>query len=403
LANLPPQLELKILPTMILHAAILAATAAFGVIGSPLSYSVGPPKPWGFFTNNTIYQTTGNESITYPRYVELQDGTILATGSLTGHSPGYLPIFESRDGGASWKHVSDLRDTVNGWGLYVQPALTELTEPMGGYDAGTILGTGNSWGPNATRIDLYASKDRARTWEFVSHIAEGGKANTTNGATPIWEPYLLQYKGQLVAYYSDQRDPLHGQKLAHQTSKDLKKWGPVVNDVAYDEYIARPGMTVVAYIPPLKKWILVHEFPVGNSSSYGSNYPVYYVMADSPLEFGKNKGRPIVISNTSVPNASPYVVWSPIGGPNGTIVVSDADRRQVYTNSYGGAVDKWEAHITPAGAVYSRAIQIFKKRPDHLLIYGGETYDDFGKRLHTPLSATVVRLQDVLKAPATYT
>ena len=161
-------------------------------------------------------------------------------------------------------------------------------------------------------------------------------------------------------------------------------------------------MTVVAYIPPLKKWILVHEFPIGNSSSYGSNYPVYYVMADSPLEFGKNKGRPIVISNTSVPNASPYVVWSPIGGPNGTIVVSDADRRQVYTNSYGGAVDKWEAHITPAGAVYSRAIQIFKKRPDHLLIYGGETYDDFGKGLHTPLSATVVRLQDVLKAPATY-
>ncbi|KAJ6201984.1 Sialidase [Bipolaris maydis] len=388
---------------MRLHTSTLTTAAVFvsSVIAFPSSaFKTSNPKPWGFFVNNTIYQTTGRESITYPRYTELQDGTIIATASLSGNSPNYFPIFESKDGGATWKHVSDLRDTVNGFGMSAQPALTELTEPMGGYPAGTILGSGNSWGPNSTRIDLYASKDRARTWQFVSHIAEGGRPNTTNGATPIWEPYLLQYQGQLIAYYSDQRDPKHGQKLAHQTSTDLKTWGPVVNDVAYEQYIARPGMTVVDYIPPLKKWILVHELPIGNSSSYGSNYPVYYVMADSPLNFRKSVGRPIVINNSTVPNASPYVVWSPIGGPQGTIIVSDADRRQVYTNSHGGALDKWEEHATPAGAVYSRAIQIFKKRPDHLMIYGGETYDDFGKGLHTPFSATVLDLRKVLKAPA---
>ena len=174
----------------------------------------------------------------------------------------------------------------------------------------------------------------------------------------------------------------------------------MVNDVAYDEYLARPGMTVVAYIPPLKQWILVHELPVGNSSSYGSNYPVYYVMSPSPLTFGESVGRPIVINNSTVPNASPYVVWSPLGGPNGTIVVSDADRRQVYTNSFGGDVDRWEEHATPAGAVYSRAIQIFKSRPNHLMVYGGETYDNMGKGVYTPFSATVVRLDEVLKAPA---
>jgi hypothetical protein len=167
--------------------------------------------------------------------------------------------------------------------------------------------------------------------------------------------------------------------------------------VTYEQYLARPGMTVVAFIPPLKKWILVHELPVGNSSSHGVNYPVYYVMADSPLEFGKEKGRPIVINNTTAPNASPYVVWSPLGGPNGTIVVSDADRGQVYTNSFGGDVDKWEEHATPAGAVYSRAIQIFKNYPNRLLIYGGEVFDDFGKGKHVPFSATVVPLDKVLK------
>jgi hypothetical protein len=85
------------------------------------------PKPYGYFINNTIYTPIGNESITYPRHVELQDGTILATGSLRGRrSPAALPIFESKDGGASWRWVSDVADQVNGWGLGGQAALAEL-------------------------------------------------------------------------------------------------------------------------------------------------------------------------------------------------------------------------------------------------------------------------------------
>ncbi|SPO01879.1 related to BNR/Asp-box repeat domain protein [Cephalotrichum gorgonifer] len=355
------------------------------------------PRPFGFFTNNTIYQPVEGESFTYPRFTELSDGTILATSSVSGHTPAYFPIFESTDGGASWEWVSDVKDTVNGWGFPAQPALAELTEPLGGYEAGTILASGNSWSENGTRIDLYASTDKARTWEFVSHIAEGGRPNTTNGATPIWEPYLLTYDGALVAYYSDQRDPEHGQKLSHQVSKDLKNWEDPVDDVAYDEYIARPGMTVVAHIPPIDKWIVVYEFPVGNSSSHGVNYPVYYRLADSPLDFRLSEGLPIVINGTTAPNASPYVTWSPVGGKNGTIIVSDADRSVVYTNRAGGDVDKWEEHETPAGAVYSRAIHILKDHPDHLMIFGGETFDNMRAGLLTPFSATVVNLNKVLK------
>jgi len=149
------------------------------------------PQAWGFFTNNTIYKPTGNETLTYPRYAELQDGSIIATTSLNGHSPNYFPVFISKDGGASWEHVSDIHDTVNGWGLGAQPALTELREPMGGFEAGTVLASGNSASRNGTHIDLYASTDKAKTWKFVANIAKGGAPNTTNGATPIWEPYLL--------------------------------------------------------------------------------------------------------------------------------------------------------------------------------------------------------------------
>ncbi len=167
--------------------------------------------------------------------------------------------------------------------------------------------------------------------------------------------------------------------------------------MAYDEYIDRPGMTVVAYIPPTKKWILVHEFPKGNSSSYGSHYPVYYRLADSPLDFRLSEGLPIIVNNTKAPNASPYVVWSPAGGPNGTIVVSDADTSPVYTNRRGGAVDAWEEHAVPVGATYSRAIHIIGRNPDSLMIFGGETFDDVMEGgLKTPFTATVVSLEETL-------
>lgn len=149
------------------------------------------PDPWSFFINNTIYQPTLNQSVFYPRFTELQDGTILATTSLLGVNPSYFPIFESKDGGASWEYISKLTDQVNGWGMAAQPALAVLTVPLGGYETGTILASGNSWSNNGTRIDLYASTDRGRHWEFVSQVAQGGRPNTTNGADPVWEPYIL--------------------------------------------------------------------------------------------------------------------------------------------------------------------------------------------------------------------
>jgi hypothetical protein len=196
---------------------------------SDCSNSYYRPQPYGHFINNTIYTPIANESITYPRHVELADGTLLATGSLRGRrTPSAFPIFQSKDGGATWRWISDVEDKVNGWGFGAQPALAELTEPMAGYAAGTILASGNSASSNGTRIDLYASVDKGRSWKFVSRVAQGGRPNTTNGADPIWEPYLLQYKDEgklkLVAYYSDQRDKLHGQKLAHQVSEDMVNW-----------------------------------------------------------------------------------------------------------------------------------------------------------------------------------
>ncbi|KAK5112100.1 hypothetical protein LTR62_004442 [Meristemomyces frigidus] len=366
------------------------------------------PQPWSYFVNSTIFAP--NFGLFYPRYAELQDGTILATSSLSGPQPDYFPIFESTDGGASWTWISNLTDQVNGLGFTAQPALHELTFDLGAYKKGTILGGGNSWGNTSTNIDLYASLDRGRTWEFVSHVAKGTAPNTTNGATPIWEPYFLPYDGEVIAFYSDQRDPLHGQKLAHQTTTDLVNWGPVVNDVAYDNYLARPGMTIVAYIEPIDQWMLVHENPVvlTNGSvqySHGVQYPVFYKLAKDPRDFGASEDMPLLVNGTTAPSSSPYVVWTPypLGSKFGTIVVSDNDHRSVFTNQQGGAIDAWEEHGTPAGAVYSRAIEIFQSRQDHLLIYGGDTFNGIMAGEDLPFSATVVNIERVLsKGPEDY-
>jgi len=179
--------------TAVLLAQGVAAFPGFhsfaGLLHRQTKAPKAPAKPWGFFVNNTIYQPVGNESLTYPRFAELLDGTILATSPLGGRRPGSgpaaFPIFESKDGGASWKWISNITDQVNGWGLGSQPALAELTEPLGGYPNGTILASGNSASRNGTHIDLYASLDKGKTWSFVSNVAKGGRPNVTNGADPI--------------------------------------------------------------------------------------------------------------------------------------------------------------------------------------------------------------------------
>ncbi|KAK4675139.1 hypothetical protein QC764_500950 [Podospora pseudoanserina] len=355
------------------------------------------PAPFTTFGQRIIYDPPEGHRASYPRHIELEDGTLLVTSTVLGSNfftpSAAFPVFESKDGGVNWEWVSNITDQVNGWGMSAQPALLELTAPLAGFEAGTILASGNSWSANGTRIDLYASTDKARSWSFVSNVAAGGRPNTTNGADPIWEPFLLVHNDELIVYYSDQRDPLHGQKLAHQRSTDLKTWGPVVNDVAYDEYLARPGMTVVAYIAPLKQWILVYEFPVGNSSSHGVNYPVYYRLAPDPTKFDEAPGIPIVIEGKVAPNASPYVVWSPYPGGNGTIIVSDADRDELYSNQFGGDPDKWEMHPCSQPSAYSRALHVFNKYPEHLMVLGAAIFDGGPDEL----SLSVLSLPELLK------
>jgi len=340
---------------------------------------VAAPKlaPFSTFSNVTVFVPPSNYTdpqVLYARTVELEDGVLLATWENYSPEPPlvYAPIFKSIDGGETWKEIAKVQDQVNGWGLRYQPFLYELPTKVGKYPAGTVLLATNSIPTdlNYTKIDIYASLDKGYTWNFVSHVASGGAAIPDNGIPAIWEPFLMYYEGNIITYYSDQRDPLHGQKLVHQTSKDLLTWDAPVDDVAYPTYTDRPGMTTVTKLPN-GKYMMTYEYGGGPTVvANGYQFPVYYRINENPLDFNNSVGLPLVSNDGTQPTSSPYITWSPVGGVNGTILVSSGSLTPIFMNQALGAEGAWKTVPTPEGVSYTRHLRVLCNT-DHLLIMGG--------------------------------
>jgi len=232
---------------------------------------------------------------------------------------------------------------------------------------------------SSTHIELYASTDGGVTWKFISHIASGGEAVPNNGLTPVWEPFLMLYQGQLVCFYSDQRaNATHGQKMVHQTTTDGVNWGPVVDDVAYPTYTDRPGMPTVSELPN-GKWIMTYEFgggPVNGSVPANYSFPVYYRLSDSPLTFNEADGIPIVALDGSgmIPFGSPYNVWTETKNTkgDGLIIVSCGTQSTVYINKKLGDANSWEVRETGERVSYTRSLRVLKEHgKERLLLAGG--------------------------------
>lgn len=334
------------------------------------------PQP---LTRKVIFTPPSNSTdprVLYARTAELPNGDLLATWENYSPEPPpvYFPIYRSSDSGATWEEVSRVQDQAYGYGLRYQPFLYILPEDIAEFKAGTVLLAGSSIPTDlsSTHLELYASIDSGLTWKFVSHVAAGGKALPNNGLTPVWEPFLLFHQKKLIYYYSDQRDnATHGQKLVHQTSTDLKKWGPVVDDVAYPTYTDRPGMTTVALLPN-GQYIQTYEYGGGpNPTASGYSFPVFYRLSADPEKFMEATAHRLRTTDGVIPAGSPYVVWSSVGGKNGTIIVSSGCCSDVYINRALGAEGAWTRLSTPEGVSYTRSLKVFEEDPSYLLIAGG--------------------------------
>ncbi|MDW5267697.1 MULTISPECIES: sialidase family protein [Acidobacteriaceae] len=293
----------------------------------------------------------------YPRAIQLKhagskNGYMLATFEQYTRGVPVFPVYRSSDGGATWSHISDVIDTRNGWGMRFQPFLYELPQPLGLMPAGTILCFGNSipHDLSKTQIDMYKSTDKGATWIFVSHIANGSNAIPDSKHSPVWEPFALLANGKLIVYYSDERrKPLHNQMIVHQSSSDGVTWGRTIKDVAIAPR-ERPGMPVVAKMGNgsyIMTWECVCD---------GTQYTSYKITQNPEIWDAPNAG-------TKIPGSggTPYTVWIPSGGADGTLISVSNSSNNLFTNkSYAVSGSSWTQVGAVLGKGYSRCLVVLR-------------------------------------------
>ena len=315
----------------------LATAPAPGRGGAPNpdpAAQLSMPVATSFTSKIGFFTAERDPGASYPRVIQLKvganKGTLLAT---YGHR-GNLPIWRSTDNGETWAKLSEVPQ------LSGQPCLYELPSQMGELPAGTVLACGIGTArttPNTSQLDVAVSRDAGKTWNYLSTIVTGrpGPYNAAtraglarDAAAPIWEPFLgADSRGRLVAYLSDERDKKNGfnQLLDHVVSEDGgKSWGPIVYDVAIPDGLSRPGMAIVAKDGKGKYYMSYELVSAPGYPLEPRTNAMHFRTSTDGLNWGDPKTPGTLIQDRwrQFPNGTPYIVWSPWGGANGTLVAS---------------------------------------------------------------------------------
>lgn len=190
----------------------------------------------------------------YPRVVRLQhsgaaNGTYLSSSvAFPADRPhGVARIYSSTDG-RTYRNIATISDSTASRGICCG-TLYELPARVGNLPAGTLLWSASFGGDNHPAsqpmvIRVWSSTDQGRTWRFLSTLA------TASNAGGIWEPeFAIATNGRLVAYYSDETDADHSQKLVQVTSANGVDWTAPADIVAVPNRADRPGMPGVRRLP----------------------------------------------------------------------------------------------------------------------------------------------------------
>ncbi len=262
-----------------------------------------------------------NGGTRYGRIIRLQyngsaNGTLIATYESW---PNDFRFYRSTDDGLTWTQIgAPVLSSTTGWVMKVEPDLYELPAAMGNLPAGTILLAGNSEttaGGNNHRMEVWYSLNQGVTWQFR------GVADTSTNLG-MWEPRLgSSSSGQLVCYYSDERFASSGynQLLGERVSPDGGlTWGPEIYVCAVADGAKRPGMAVTARLPN-GQYVMSYE-----GVGFGGYSQVHLKFSSDGTNWGSvsDLGTPVQTSGGAYVGACPYILWSPAGGSNGTLVVS---------------------------------------------------------------------------------
>lgn len=370
----------------------------------------------------------------YPKAAQLPSGRLVASFELatvpsSGTAAGEtLPVYKSDDNGRTWEKLSVVRapaylskgpQYAKYTSAWTNPYLYVLPRNVGRLKAGTLLmaavvsgddyyyrqqkAANPDWVPSSDgdrrnmAIALYSGTDQGADWNLVNIIAKGGwqggsagaiglnvaAANSYREVDPVWEPYLMVYRNQLVAYYSDENDYLgynkktgaaiidpsnstatdsDGQILVHRTWNGISaNWSnPVVDVPGLTETLAdgkqeigegRPGMANVVQTTD-GKWMMTFEF-------WGGGANVRYKLSDDPLRFWAvdgSTGKPITalpVSSGSSPlsqGSSPVLVRL----PDGRLLYNAGGSGAIWLNRSGSSSGTWTEYQTTMPAGYSR-------------------------------------------------
>jgi hypothetical protein len=346
-------------------AAGIVAVAALSLTGG-LAAEAYQPSQTSMYTIANPGSCNKSPCILYPKSAQLPSGRLVASfedseGPIVGQT---LPIYKSDDNGTTWQKLTNLQapaylSSNSTYAPYTSawtnPYLYVLPQTIGSMPAGTLLlsavVSGNDTGDGQWRknvaIALYSSSDQGATWAIRSIIVTGGNA----AQDPVWEPYLMVYNDQLVAYYSDENESNFfgagatqegGQILAHKTSSNGTSWGAAGFDVNTTFYSGRPGMTNV--VPTTDgKWAMTFEYFGG-----GANTRIKY--CTNPLSCDPGS---VGVTAPGWSGGSPVTIRL----PDGRLVYNDADDGDVMVNASGSSTGTWVEYQTPVAAGYSRSLQ----------------------------------------------
>ncbi|UPG91186.1 exo-alpha-sialidase [Luteibacter aegosomaticola] len=271
-----------------------------------------------------------------------------------------IALWRSDDGGDHWQSVGNVTDQVHkdpAWQLRWQPHLMRMPRASGGLPAGTLILSANATGNNAEGrvssedLQVYASTDQGATWHYRGSVIRGGGKPEDKDNKGVWETNIhILDDGRMVAYYSTEQHKAEGynQALGHKLSTDGgKTWGNEVLDVAIPGGVERPGMAVVTRLGD-GRYAMTYENIDGPN-----NGQVHIKFSRDGLDWGdpQRHGLPVATASGAWPSACPVVQWFPIGGPEGTLVISaeraggggDEGGRSLYWNNASGRGPWWEA------------------------------------------------------------
>ena len=298
------------------------------------------------FSPNLSAFPSGDAS--YPRLIRIiNDGstndTLLATFAKRFQgTPTVLPIYRSANGGATWSQVSTISSNTAGWDLEA-PVLYEVPYTAGGLTAGDILAAGTAWkvGDYTTqKVEVFRSRDMGTTWTYLSNcVATSGEPNTWGHG--IWEPWFFQTpSGTLACFISDERPsggPTNNQIIGHFLSTNGgATWSSTITpDVAFPaDNLARPGMQTITALPN-GTFMMSYEM-CRDATDADHACQVYVKTSADGLNWGSSSDPGTLVQTADGRQLlhTPYITWSPGGGPNGTVLISGQRVGTGTTGSY---------------------------------------------------------------------